>query len=154
MITVHKKSVNTGSLPDSFCAHIGTKSAQSAAIRQGIADARKRGVEWGVFGKELAKRNRLEADAFAYATLPVLREIGFSGAFYKKDGTPRYLALARQLNALNVPTANGGKWYATTVRRVIDRLGPTFKDEILQMRLKTKCAEALEAEQKLKELLK
>ena len=30
---------------------------------------------------------------------------------------------AEELNAMNVPTPNGGKWHATTVIRVRERLG-------------------------------
>lgn len=137
------------------CASNVTGSTHSKATRQGIHKARKQGIVWGRYGKELAKTNHAHACDFALNVKPSLLALGPSGTYYKPDGTPRYTALARKLNEIQLPTPKDGNWYGTSVRRVITRLGPEFIHEVLQARKSAKqSAEALSYQQALKELMK
>jgi hypothetical protein len=36
-----------------------------------------------------------------------------------------YRTIANSLNSDNIPTANGGRWYATSVKNIYDRLNPS-----------------------------
>jgi hypothetical protein len=56
-----------------------------------------------------------QADEFALSLLPILEEL-------KRAGSNSLDALAQQLNGRNVPTARGTRWYASTVKNVLDRL--------------------------------
>ena len=54
------------------------------------------------------------ADNHAANVLPIIREI-------RKAGATTLREIADALNARGVTTSRGGKWYATTVRNVLER---------------------------------
>ncbi len=100
---------------------------RSEQTKRGIAEARAAGVEWGRHGRALAERNRADADAFAEAMRPVLVKL--------MAHTPKAATrAARKLNQLGVPTRCGGKWHPVTVRRLVERLGPSFDHDLRNRR--------------------
>jgi len=58
--------------------------------------------------------NQANADAHAANVLPIIRQIQASGATTLR-------AIADALNARGIQTARGGRWYAATVRNVLER---------------------------------
>jgi hypothetical protein len=58
--------------------------------------------------------NRVKADQFAAAVLPIIDQIRANGATTLTD-------IAEVLNARNIRTARGGRWYPTTVKNILDR---------------------------------
>ena len=58
--------------------------------------------------------NRAKADRFAEAILPIIDQIRESGATTLTD-------IAAGLNARNIRTARGRRWYPTTVKNILDR---------------------------------
>jgi len=58
--------------------------------------------------------NRRKADAFARAILPVIEQIRAAGATSLTD-------IAGELNARQIRTARGRRWYPATVRNVLNR---------------------------------
>ncbi len=68
-------------------------------------DRRQRGVVWG---KDMGPMNKTPEDI--KQRINKERAAGIS-----------YRAIAESLNKDGVPTQNGGKWYATTVKNIIDR---------------------------------
>jgi hypothetical protein len=58
--------------------------------------------------------NRAKADQFAAAILPIIDQIRASGATTLTD-------IARELNARDVRTARGKRWYPMTVRNILRR---------------------------------
>lgn len=58
--------------------------------------------------------NRAKADRFAAAILPVIEEI-------KRSGVTTLTDIADALNARNIRTARGRRWYPTTVKNILDR---------------------------------
>lgn len=78
----------------------------------------------GENGAVLAQKNKADADAFALSVRPAML-----AAMMK--GSRRPTVVARKLNENGVPSSKGGKWYAQTVIRVLDRLGPEFVEEVL-----------------------
>ena len=58
--------------------------------------------------------NRAKADQFAEAILPIIEQIQASGATTLTD-------IARELNARQVRTARGRRWYPMTVRNILQR---------------------------------
>jgi len=58
--------------------------------------------------------NRAKADRFAAAILPIIDQIRESGATTLTD-------IAEGLNARNIRTARGRRWYPTTVKNLLDR---------------------------------
>ena len=57
---------------------------------------------------------RDEADARAKTIAPTITSMRESGSTWEQ--------IAMQLNAMNVPTARGGKWYGKTVLNAANRL--------------------------------
>ena len=100
---------------------------RSEQTKRGIAEARARGVEWGRYGRVLAKRNRADADAFAEQLRPILAKL-------MMHDSRQATRAARELNRLGVPTRCGGSWYPVTVRRVVKRLGPSFDHDLRRRR--------------------
>ncbi len=76
-----------------------------------LGAAKARGVKLGGLNAQGIK-NRDAAKERAQALLPILGELNGMSA----------RAIAAQLNVRNVPTPNGGPWYAATVIRVQRRL--------------------------------
>ena len=58
--------------------------------------------------------NRAKADRFAAAVLPIIDQISATGATTLTD-------IAEALNAQNIRTVRGGRWYPTTVKNILDR---------------------------------
>ena len=58
--------------------------------------------------------NRAKADRFAAAILPIIDQIRENGATTLTD-------IAGGLNARNIRTARGRRWYPTTVKNILDR---------------------------------
>ena len=56
------------------------------------------------------------ADRFAANVAPVIRDI-------ERAGVSTLQGIADALNARGIRTARGRRWYATTVRNVLDRAG-------------------------------
>lgn len=107
---------------DPFMLHIYAAGAEkersliSQRTKAAPAEMKKRGVKLGnpnlhVAQVKGAAKVKAEADAFATGVLPIIQSLGPMSAN----------AIARELNARHVPTANGGKWSATSVLRVINR---------------------------------
>jgi DNA invertase Pin-like site-specific DNA recombinase len=88
--------------------------ATSDRTRAALAAARTRGRKLGRHGKKLAKKNRAAAEAFARRIAPTVRRLR------KQHLTLQGLAGA--LNGVGVRTSRNGEWYATSVRRLLDRL--------------------------------
>jgi hypothetical protein len=55
-----------------------------------------------------------KADDFARRLLPIIAEI-------KGEGHTALEAIARQLNLRGIATARGARWYASTVKNLLDR---------------------------------
>lgn len=106
---------------DRFMLHIFAAMAEEEARRisqrtkAALAAAKARGTVLGAYSTELAARNIAEAEAFARQIEPELRAV-------QADGFRSLRSMAGELNRRAVPTANGGRWHALTVRRVLDRL--------------------------------
>jgi hypothetical protein len=56
-----------------------------------------------------------DADAKAKALASTVRELQAKGLY-------TFGAIARELNAREIPTARGGKWHSTSVKRLLRRL--------------------------------
>jgi hypothetical protein len=67
----------------------------------------------GGTASSLVRKN--QADEFALSLHPILEEL-------KRTGSDSLDALAQQLNERNVPTARGARWYASTVKNMLDRV--------------------------------
>jgi DNA invertase Pin-like site-specific DNA recombinase len=110
---------------DPFVLHLFAALAEkeraliSTRTRQALSAAKARGVSLGNPVLHKARKNALaaistEADRHAANVLPLIREAQRAGA-----STLRQLAEA--LNARGVATARGGRWYATSIRNVLER---------------------------------
>jgi len=69
-------------------------------------DRRARGIKWGV---DMGPKNKTSD------------EVKSKIRSYKSSGLS-FHEIARRLNNDGVPTQNGGKWYATTVKNIYDSL--------------------------------
>lgn len=90
-----------------------TKAALTAAKERGVKlgnpnidDARAKAIETNIAG----------ADRHAANVLPVIDQIKAAGARTLRE-------IADALNARGVATPRGGKWYATSVKNLLDRSG-------------------------------
>lgn len=68
-------------------------------------DRRARGIKWGV---DMGPKNKTSDEI--KDRIKAERKLGKS-----------YREIALGLNKDNIPTQNGGKWYATTVKNIVDR---------------------------------
>jgi len=104
-----------------FQLHIFAALAQeerrliSERTRNALAETKKRGVVLGANGAVLAARNRQKAVDHAHLLEPLLRPL----MQQKKS----YSAIARHLNGLAIPAANGGQFHAETAKSMVKRLG-------------------------------
>jgi DNA invertase Pin-like site-specific DNA recombinase len=107
---------------DPFMLHIYAAVAQkersviAARTSEALQAAKRRGVKLGKTGKQRAKENKMAADAHAKALEPTIREL-------RAAGITSVRAITAELNDRKVPTAKGGKWHATSVARLLARLG-------------------------------
>jgi DNA invertase Pin-like site-specific DNA recombinase len=106
-----------GADTDPFMLHIYAALAEkerrliSQRTRDGLAAAKAKGTKLGGFNiGSAASQQRAAAQAAAMA--PVLAELGALGPHQA----------AKELNRRGVPTSSGGRWSATQVARVRQRL--------------------------------
>jgi DNA invertase Pin-like site-specific DNA recombinase len=89
-----------------------TKSALAAAKARGVALGGPNLPE----AREIAvAKIKANADQHAANVLPVIREA-------QRAGATSLQAIADVLNARGITTARGGRWYASTVKNVLERL--------------------------------
>ena len=69
-------------------------------------DRRARGIKWGV---DMGPKNKTSDEV-----KDLIRK--------QKDSGLSFHEIARRLNSNGIPTQNGGKWYATTVKNIYDSL--------------------------------
>ena len=89
----------------------------STRTKAALAAAKARGVKLGGARPEAEARHKAvrdEADARAKTIAPTITSMRESGSTWEQ--------IAMQLNAMNVPTARGGKWYGKTVLNAANRL--------------------------------
>lgn len=87
----------------------------SERTKAALAAAKSRGVELGRNGKSLAKRHKHEALAFASSVETTMRGLIV-------DEGASFRVTAERLNKMQIPTARGGRWHATSVFRVWQRI--------------------------------
>ncbi len=87
----------------------------SQRTKAALAAAKARGVVLGSYGKQLAAKNRADADAFAERLREPVTNL-------LEDGTGTLLQLAEKLDRAGYQTPEGAKWAPTSVRRVLRRL--------------------------------
>lgn len=106
---------------DRFMLHIFAAMAEEEARRisqrtkAALAAAKARGTVLGTHSAVLAADNIAEARAFARTVAPAVRSV-------QAAGFTSLRSMADEMNRRAVPTANGGRWHALTVRRVLERL--------------------------------
>jgi DNA invertase Pin-like site-specific DNA recombinase len=112
---------------DPFVLHLYAALAEkeraliSARTKSALAAAKARGVALGgpnlPQAREIAQAKiKANADQHAANVLPIIREA-------QRAGAASLHAIADVLNARGITTARGGRWYASTVKNVLDRLG-------------------------------
>jgi DNA invertase Pin-like site-specific DNA recombinase len=88
----------------------------SARTKAALAAAKARGVVLGAHGSVLATDHKRKAEEFAESLrLPVEEAM--------RSGAATHAEIAATLNAWAVPTRETGRWHATTVARLLKRLG-------------------------------
>jgi DNA invertase Pin-like site-specific DNA recombinase len=110
-----------GADADPFMLHLYAALAEkeraliSQRTRDALARAKANGVELGKHGRNvLAPKNREAAHVRATALRSVFTA--------KLDAGKSLRVIAAELNAEGVPTAKGGEWHLTSVKRMVDRL--------------------------------
>ena len=109
-----------------FQLHIFAALAQeerrliSERTRNALAEAKRRGTQLGRNGAVLAVRHRQQAIDRASALAPVILPLVDNGLSYS--------AIARRLNDAGIPTAKGGRYFAETVKKIIQRLVVEFPE--------------------------
>jgi DNA invertase Pin-like site-specific DNA recombinase len=110
---------------DPFILHLFAALAEkeramiSARTRAALKAAKGRGVKLGSPKLREARKAahaslRAIADRYAANVLPIIREAQKAGATSLRE-------IAEVLNARGVQTARGGRWYATSVKNVLER---------------------------------
>ena len=92
-----------------------TKAALAAAKARGVKlgwSIPERASEQRQAARKGAAVNKARALAHAENVLPVVEQIRAGGASLRQ--------IAAELNARGIKTVRGGKWYATTVRNIVD----------------------------------
>jgi len=87
----------------------------SERTKAALAAAKARGTKLGANGKKLAAANIAAADSFASDLTSII-------STYLSAGLSRS-EIAATLNRQSIPTARGGQWHATSVQRLVKRLG-------------------------------
>lgn len=115
-----KISIKVAEMPqaDLFQLHIYAALAEqertliSRRTKEALAARKAQGVQLGAYSKVLARENRERKEAFVSGILPTIETL-------QKEGVTSLYGIAKRLNEMKVPTANGGKWYPTTVSNYI-----------------------------------
>jgi len=89
--------------------------AISARTKAALASAKARGVVLGKHGATLGAANSEKASRHAEEIRPVIEDL-------RAKGISTVRAVADALNARNVATAQGKRWYATSVQRLLKKL--------------------------------
>ena len=87
----------------------------SQRIKDALAQRKAQGVKLGVTGKDRARENKEQAQAFAYSLEPLIMEM-------RGEGITRVCDIVRELNSRNVPSARGGRWHRTTVYKLLEQI--------------------------------
>lgn len=114
-----------GADADPFMLHLYAALAEkerawiSSRTKSALAAAKARGVALGgpnlPEAREIAQAKiKANADQHAANVLPVIREA-------QRAGATSLQAIADVLNARGITTARGGRWYASTIKNVLDR---------------------------------
>ena len=112
---------------NNFTLHIMAAVAEQEALliskrtKAALAAAKRRGVKLGSYGKVLAEENKVNADNFANSMIPAVSTAATD--CLKKDKKVTLQGVSSFLNKRKVKTARGGKWYPTSVKNLLDRLG-------------------------------
>ena len=88
------------------------REAISTRTKAALAAAKARGVKLG--NRSLPAINKAAADARAATLARLIAELTGQGVSLRK--------IVAELNARGVPTASGGRWHLTSVKRLVDRL--------------------------------
>ncbi len=116
-----KISIKVAEMPqaDLFQLHIYAALAEqertmiSRRTKEALAARKAQGVQLGAYSKVLAQENRERKEAFAADLMPTIEGI-------QAEGVSSLYGIAKRLNEMKVPTANGGKWYPTTVKNYLE----------------------------------
>ena len=106
---------------DRFMLHVYAAMAEeegrriSERTKAALAAAKERGVELGKNGKVLAEKNREDAIEFANLINVKLAILGVSR-------TDSLQSIVNTLNYHDIKTRNNGRWYKSTVSRMLKRL--------------------------------
>jgi DNA invertase Pin-like site-specific DNA recombinase len=111
---------------DPFVLHLYAALAEkeraliSERTKRALAAAKARGVTLGgprlPEAREIAQASiKAHADQHAANVIPIIREAQRAGATSLRD-------IAEVLNARGIATARGGRWHATSVKNVLDRM--------------------------------
>lgn len=102
---------------DEFQLHIYAAIAQqerkliSERTKAALAQAKKRGVKLGSYGKTLAKLNKVKAQKFARQFKERITQMRKEGLTLRE--------VAQVFNEEGISSSNGSKWHATSVMRVV-----------------------------------
>lgn len=118
---------------DPFMLHIYAAVAQKEAAlvsertKIALAAARARGVRLG--NPDMAKMRATAADAKKEAADAFARGVQPRLLWIMNAGMTSHRAIARELNFMRVPSANGGAWSGVAVAAVLSRLDALAKEE-------------------------
>ncbi len=94
----------------------------SQRTKEGLRAAKARGAVLGATGKDRARENRVKADRHAQEIWPRVSATIEDLRAEAVNGQLEILALTRELNARQIPTAKGGSWHRQSVYRLLERL--------------------------------
>ncbi len=107
---------------EKFVVHVMAAFAEherdqiSIRTKLALQAAKQRGVQLGANGKYvLSKKNKKRAIEFALKLKPVITKL-------KQNGITSVRAITKALNRRRIRTATGGKWYVSTVHKLLQRI--------------------------------